>query len=101
MFATIAGNAVFGVFERRTTVYLPRAETVTPSRRNAGFPLRLIKRRNEKTTSAALSGVPFAKWTFLRRLNTYVRALLVAFHDRASIGTGWATLLPLYVSSVS
>src|SRR5215472_15270921 len=39
-FARIAGSAPFGVFECMTTVYLPFAPTVTPSRRNAGLPLR-------------------------------------------------------------
>ena len=60
VFATIAGSAVFGVAERSTTVYLPRAETFTPASRNEGLPLRLINRRNEKTTSAAVMGVPSA-----------------------------------------
>src|ERR1044072_7867975 len=49
VFATIDGSAVFGAFERRTTPYLPAALTVTPASRNDGLPLRLIRRRNEKT----------------------------------------------------
>src|SRR5437764_13039615 len=51
VFARIAGSAVFEFFERRTTPYLPLAETVTPSSRNAGLPFRLISRLNENTTS--------------------------------------------------
>src|SRR6266516_20037 len=61
--ARIAGSAVFGTFECRITVYLPRAEAVTSARRNDGLPFRLISRRNEKTASCAVSGVPSAKWT--------------------------------------
>ena len=74
VFATIDGSAVFGVLERRTTVYRPRAETVTPPSRNAGLPLRLISRRNEKTTSAAVIGVPSANWMSRRSSNVYVLA---------------------------
>src|SRR3954447_15427324 len=91
VFARIAGSAVFGVFERRTTPYLPRAETVTPASRKEGLPLRLIRRRKEKTTSAEVSGVPSPKWTLRLRLKTNVRALLVAVYERASCGTGCAT----------
>ena len=65
VFARIAGSCVAGVFDLRTTVYLPFADAVTPSSRKDGLPLRLIRRRNEKTTSADVSGVPSAKWTFL------------------------------------
>jgi hypothetical protein len=61
VFVRIDGSAAFGVFERRMTVYLPPAETVTPSSRKEGFPLRLMRRLNEKTASAAVSGVPSAK----------------------------------------
>src|SRR3954471_21977926 len=39
--ATIAGIAVFGAFEVRTTPYFPAARTVTPPSRNDGLPLRL------------------------------------------------------------
>ena len=73
VFATIAGIAVFGVFERSTTVWVPRAETVTPPSRKAGLPLRLISRRNEKTTSAAVMGVPSAKRMSRRRSNVRLR----------------------------
>jgi hypothetical protein len=73
VFATIAGIEVFGVRERKMTVYRPRCDTVTPERRNAGFPFRLIRRRNEKTTSAAVIGVPSAKRMSRRRSNVYVR----------------------------
>src|SRR3954451_14676698 len=86
--ARIAGSAVFEFFECRTTPYLPFAATVTPSRRNAGFPFRLIKRLYEKTTSADVSGVPSAKCTFLRSWNVKVFASFDAFHVCASIGTG-------------
>ena len=67
VFATIDGIAVFGVFERRMTVYLPRADGVTPASRNDGLPLRLIRRRNENTTSAAVIGVPSANLMSRRR----------------------------------
>ena len=77
VFATIAGT-VFGTFERRMTVYRPRAETVTPASRNDGLPLRLIRRRNEKTTSAAVIGVPSANRMSRRRSKVYVFASLDA-----------------------
>ena len=92
---------MFGAFERSTTVYLPRAEGVTPSSRKAGLPLRLIRRRNEKTASAEVSGVPSAKRTFLRRLKMNVFAFFDADHDCTSRGTGWARSPPLYVKNVS
>ena len=101
VFVRIDGNAVAGVVDRRTTVYLPRAEAVTPSSKNDGFPFRLIRRRNEKTASAEVSGVPSAKWTFLRRLKTNVFASFDAFHDCTSMGTGCARSPPLYVKNVS
>src|SRR2546421_302111 len=101
VFVRIDGSAVFGVFERRTTVYLPRAEGVTPSSRKAGFPLRLIRRRNEKTASFAVSGVPSAKCTFVRRWNTNVLAFFDAVHVLTSSGIGWARSLPRYVKKVS
>jgi hypothetical protein len=95
VFVRIEGSAAFGVFERRTTVYLPRADTVTPSSKNDGFPLRLIKRRKEKTASAEVSGVPSAKWTFRRRRKTNVFASLDADHDCTRSGLGWARSPPL------
>ena len=73
--ATIEGIAVFGVFERRITVYLPRADGVMPASRNDGLPFRLIRRRNENTTSAAVIGVPSANLMSRRRSKMYVLAL--------------------------
>src|SRR5436853_577370 len=84
-----------GAIMLRTTVYLPFADGVTPSSRKAGLPLRLIKRRNEKTTSADVSGVLSAKWTFFFSLNVNVFASFVADHDCTSIGTGCAMSPPL------
>ena len=78
VFATIAGIAVFGVFERRTTVCVPRADVVTPASRKDGLPLRLTSRRNEKTTSAAVIGVPSANRMSRRSSNVYVFASLDA-----------------------
>jgi hypothetical protein len=95
VFVRIDGIAAFGVFDLSTTVYLPRAATVTPSSRNDGFPLMLIRRRKENTASAAVSGVPSAKCTSLRRLKTYVFAPLETDHDLTSSGTGCATSPPL------
>ena len=63
-FARIAGSAVSGVFERIDDRVLAGAVTVTPASRNAGLPFRLTSRLSEKTTSADVSGVPSAKWTF-------------------------------------
>jgi hypothetical protein len=101
VFATIAGIDVFGVFEFRMTVYRPRCDTVTPDRRNAGFPFKLIRRRNEKTTSAAVIGVPSAKRTSRRRSNVYVRPPFDARKPRATRRRGRETSPPLKVSSVS
>src|ERR1044071_1339424 len=63
VFARIAGSAVFGTFERRTTVYLPREDGVIPSSRNEGFPFRLMSRRNENKRSAAVSVLPSAEFS--------------------------------------
>ena len=52
----------------------PAAETVTPASRKAGFPFRLMSRFSEKTTSAEVSGVPSAKWTFRLSWNANVFA---------------------------
>ena len=101
VFATIVGMAVLGVFERSTTVYGPAAETVTPPSRNDGFPFRLIRRRNEKTTSADVIGVPSAKRMFRRSWNVNVFASLDARYPVAAIGRGRDTSLPRNVSSVS
>jgi hypothetical protein len=101
VFVRIDGSAVAGVVERSTTVYLPRADAVTPSSKKDGLPLRLIKRRKEKTASAEVSGVPSAKWTFFRRLKTNVFASLDAVHERTSCGIGCARSPPLYVKNVS
>ena len=64
VFARIAGRAVLDVAERTTTPYLPAAFVVTPASRKDGLPLRFTSRLNENTTSAEVSGVPSAKWTF-------------------------------------
>ena len=63
-FARITGNCVAGVFERATTVYFEGAETVIPASRNDGLPFRFTSRRSDQATSADVSGVPSAKWTF-------------------------------------
>ena len=63
-FARITGSWVAGVFERMTTVYFDGAETVMPASRNDGLPFRFWSRRSDHTTSAEVSGVPSAKWTF-------------------------------------
>ena len=101
VFARIAGIAVFEVFERSTTPYLPAALVVTPASRNDGLPLRLTSRLNENTTSADVRGVPSAKWTFRLSWNVYVFASSVTRHDWTRSGIGWATSEPRYVNSVS
>src|SRR3954467_15543508 len=63
-FARIAGSCPAGVFELITTAYLPCGLITMPVSRNAGLPLRLMSRLSEKTTSADVSGAPFAKCTF-------------------------------------
>jgi hypothetical protein len=93
--ARIAGRAVFGVVDLSTTTYLLGAETVTPASRKDGLPFRLIRRRYEKTTSAAVIGVPSAKWTFRFRLSVKRFASRDALQELASSGTGWATSVPL------
>src|SRR5712691_10386685 len=52
VFARIAGRAVFGVFDLRTTPYFPFAATLTSASRKAGLPFRLISWLYENTTSA-------------------------------------------------
>ena len=47
-------------------MYGPGAVTVSRRSRNDGRPSRLIRRRNEKTTSAEVRGVPSAKWASCR-----------------------------------
>jgi hypothetical protein len=101
VFATIDGMAVLGAFDRRTTVYLPRADGVTPASRKAGLPLRLIRRRNENTTSAAVIGVPSANRMSRRRSNVYVLPPPDALYPRAAISFGCETSPPLNVRSVS
>src|SRR5262245_32891427 len=93
--------AVFEVFERRTTPYLPAALVVTPAGRNDGLPLRFTSRLNENTTLADVSGVPSAKWTFRLSWNVYVFASFETFQDCTSSGIGCATSDPRYVNSVS
>src|SRR5262249_1140153 len=100
-FARIAVSCVAGVADFITTVYLPLAETLMPARRGAGFPLMFISRLSEKTTSADVSGVPSAKWTFFFRWKVNVFAPFVAFHDCTSSGIGFERSPPLYVNSVS
>src|SRR6185437_15084750 len=91
-FARIAVSCVAGVFDFMTTVYLPLADTVMPASRNAGFPLMLIRRLSEKTTSADVSGVPSAKCTFFLSWNVNVFAPSDAFHDCTSSGIGFERL---------
>jgi hypothetical protein len=80
-FARIAGSAVLGVLERIRTVYGPFALTLIPPSRNEGFPLRLIRRLSEKTTSFEVRGVPSPKCTFFFNWNVKVFASLLAVHD--------------------
>src|SRR4051794_16444644 len=100
-FARIDGSWPAGVPDFMTTPYLPFAFTVMPVSRNAGFPLMLIRRLSEKTTSADVSGLPFAKCTFRLSWNVNTLPPFVAFHDDTSSGIGWARSPPLYVKSVS
>src|SRR4051794_10696269 len=72
-----------------------------PVSRNAGLPLRLIRRLSENTTSAEVSGSPFAKCTFFFRLNVNVFAPFEALHVETRSGTGWAKSPLLYVKRVS
>src|SRR6185437_15537263 len=88
--ARIDRSCVAGVVDVITTVYLPAALTVTPASRKAGLPLMLIRRLSEKTTSAEVSGAPFAKWTFFFSWNVNVFAPFVAFHEDTSSGIGFA-----------
>ncbi len=73
-FARIAGSWPAGVFDDMTTPYLPFGLITIPVRRNDGFPFRLMSRLSEKTTSADVSGSPFAKWTFCFSWKTNVFA---------------------------
>src|SRR5262252_2277278 len=63
---TMNGMAGLGSFDVSTTVLASGAVTVTPSSRNDGLPCRLIRRLNEKATSADVSGVPSENFTSLR-----------------------------------
>src|SRR6476646_3449051 len=89
-FARIAGSCPAGVFDVIVTVYFPCGLITMPASRNDGVPLRLMSRLSEKTTSAEVSGSPFAKCTFFFRLNVNVLAPFVAFHDETSSGMGCA-----------
>src|SRR5439155_22066821 len=100
-FARIAGSWVAGAFERTITVYRPFAANVMSARREDGLPLRLTSRWNEKTASAARSGVPSAKRAFRFRLNVNVFASFDAVHDCTSSGIECAMSPPLYVKNVS
>ena len=66
-----------------------------PSSRKDGLPLMLISRLNEKTASAAVSGVPSAKRTSRRRLKTNILASLDTVHECTSSGRGCARSPPL------
>src|SRR6476619_2141751 len=99
--ARIDGSWPAGVAYLITTVNLPFAETLIPSSRNAGLPLMLIRRLREKTTSADVSGLPFAKRTFFFRLNEKSFAPFDAFHDDTSSGIGCARSPRRYVNRVS
>ena len=99
--ARIDSSCVAGVFDVMTTTYLPFAFTVIPASRNAGLPLMLIRRLSEKTTSADVSGSPFAKCTFGFNANVNVLAPFDAFQDATSNGIGCARSSFLYVNSVS
>src|ERR1700759_4330910 len=85
--ARIAGSCPAGVFELITTVYLPCGLITMPASRNDGLPFRLIRRLSERTTSADVSGSPFAKCTFFFRLNVNVFAPFDAFHEETRSGT--------------
>jgi hypothetical protein len=61
----------------------------------------LIKRLSENTTSADVSGCPFAKWTFRLSANVKVVAPFDAFHEATSSGIGCARSFFRYVKSVS
>src|SRR5262249_21144188 len=100
-FARTTGSWVAGVFERMTTVYLDGAETEIPASRNAGLPFRFTSRLSDQTTSAEVSGVPSAKWTFFFSWKVYVFASELALNDETRSGTGCARSSPLYVNSVS
>ena len=65
------------------------------------MPFRLTSRFSDQTTSADVSGVPSAKWTFLFSWKVNIFALFDAFHDETSNGIGFDRLPPLYVNSVS
>ena len=98
--ARIDRSCAVGMLDLTTTVYLSLADTLTPARRNAGFPFRLTSRLSEKTTSADVSGVPSAKWTSRLSRNVNVLAPLLV-QERTSSGIGWARSSFLYVNSVS
>src|SRR3954452_1179231 len=100
-FARIDGSWPAGVADFMTTPYLPFALTLIPASRNAGLPLMLIRRLSEKTTSADVSGLPFAKCAFRFSWNVNTLPPFVAFHDETSSGIGCARSPPLYVKSVS
>src|SRR6266508_4563051 len=99
-FGMMNGIAGFGSWDVRTTVCASGADTVTPARRNDGLPLILIRRLNEKTTSANVSCVPSPNLMSLRSLNVKVLASDDAVYDLATQGTGVAESAPLNVSSV-
>ena len=91
----MTGSCVAGVFERITTVYFDGAETVMPASRNDGLPFRFASRFSDQTTSADVSGVPSAKWTFCFSWKVKIFAPEVALYDDTSSGIGCARSSPL------
>src|SRR5579862_5452769 len=99
-FGRMNGIAGFGASEVRTTVDASGAVTVMPASRNDGFPLMLISRLNENSTSADVRGVPSENLMSLRRWNVNVLASEDAVYELATSGTGVAESEPLNVSRV-
>src|SRR5712691_6043893 len=94
------GIAGFGSLDVRTTVDASGADTVTPSSKNDGLPLMLIRRLKEKTTSADVSCVPSPNLMSVRSLNVKILASDDAIYELATAGTGVAESAPLKVSRV-
>src|SRR5215471_12504095 len=93
----IWGSAEFDVADRRTMVDGVGALTVMPETSADSSFLRLIKRLNEKRTSAEVSGVPSANLTSLRSVNLNNFASGDSVKDDANDGT----TLPLAARSSS
>src|ERR1700687_6483206 len=94
------GIAGFAVPDVSTTVEASGVETVIPLSRNEGLPLMLIRRLNEKATSAEVSGVPSENLMSVRSLKVKVFASDEAGYELATRGTGVAESDPLYESRV-